>query len=227
MGRCSPQYGAHHGSPTIARAKGGVLVGFLSHTKLHPGYKEMFTGIQGIWRHDLVPRVPKEDDVYSEYFGDKNQNGRIFNDRVLVRNSNSIRISSVEVWSGDLIDSIRFTYTDNKDGRELKSSSARHGGSGGSFHKFELDDGEHIVRVSGRHEVNRITQLCFGTSQGRTSEVFGAGKGQSFSALAPRDKDGNYFRLQYICGKRMWASHSNMEQGGDCYTQRAARDVPL
>ncbi|KAG8755478.1 hypothetical protein FRC11_005994, partial [Ceratobasidium sp. 423] len=117
------------------------------------------------------------------------------------RNSNSIRISSVEVWSGESIDSIKFTYTDNKDGRELKSSSTRHGGSGGSFHKFELEDGEHIVRVSGRHEVNRITQLSFGTSQGRTSEVFGAGKGQSFSALAPRDKDGNYFRLQYICGK--------------------------
>ncbi|CAE6474187.1 unnamed protein product [Rhizoctonia solani] len=201
MGRCSPQYGAHHGSPTIARTKGGVLVGFLSHTKLHPQYKEMFTGIQGIWRHDLVPIVPKEDDVYSEYFGARNSIGRIFNDRVLVGNSSSIHISGVEVWSGSLIDSIKFTYTDNKGSRELKSSSVRHGGPGGTFQRFELEDGEHIVRVSGRHEADQITQLCFATNRGRTSEVFGAGKGQSFSALAPRDDDGNYFRLQYIYGK--------------------------
>lgn len=58
------------------------------------------------------------------------------------------------------------------------------------------------MTISGRHEVNHITQLCFGTSRGRTSEVFGSGKGQSFSALAPRAKDGNYFRLQYMCGRR-------------------------
>ncbi|KAG8697233.1 hypothetical protein FRC11_000168, partial [Ceratobasidium sp. 423] len=174
-GRCSPQYGVHWGIPSVARPRGGVLVGFLSHTKLHPQYKEMFHGVQGIWRYDLVPRVPKEDDVYSEYFGDKNQNGRNFNDRVLVGNSSSIRISSVEVWSGEFIDSIQFTYTDNEGGRELKSSTLRHGGPGGSFHQFVLEDGEHIVTISGRQEVNHITQLCFGTNRGRTSEVFGGG----------------------------------------------------
>ncbi|CAE6335811.1 unnamed protein product [Rhizoctonia solani] len=185
MGRCSAQYGAHHGAPTISRPRGGVLVGFSSQTKLHPEYKEMFTGLQGIWRHDIIPRAPKEDDVFSEYFGDKRQNGRIFNDRVLVRNSGSIRISGVEVWSGVFIDGIRFTYTDNKDGREIKSSTVQRGRPGGSFHRFDLEDGEHIVTVSGR-----------------ASEVFGGGKGQSFSSLAPRDRNGNSFRLLYICGKR-------------------------
>ncbi|CAE6537009.1 unnamed protein product [Rhizoctonia solani] len=99
-----------------------------------------------------------------------------------------------------------FGWNDGKcttegDGREFKSTTPRHGGTGGSPHQFVLEDGEHIVTVSGWHGEQRITQLCFGTNRGRTSEVYGAGKGQSFSSLAPRDKDGNYLRLQYICGK--------------------------
>ncbi|KDN33540.1 hypothetical protein RSAG8_13372, partial [Rhizoctonia solani AG-8 WAC10335] len=201
-GRCSPQYGAHRDIPGVARAKGGVLVGFLSHTSQHPSYKEMFSGVQGIWRHDLLPRIPKEDDVYSEYFGDTHSSWHedAFNDRVLVANSKSIYISCVKIWSGDGIDSIQFIYNDNKDGQELKSTTLRHGGPGGSPHQFVLEGGEHIVTVSGRYGEQRITQLCFATNRGRTSGVFGDGKGQPFSAFAPRDKDGNYFRLQYICG---------------------------
>ncbi|CAE7157632.1 unnamed protein product [Rhizoctonia solani] len=205
-GRCSPQYGVHFGVPTVARCKGGILVGFLSHTRLHPSHKEMFGGVQGIWRRDLISRVPKDDDVHSEYFGDKNQNGTVFNDRVLVGNSTSISISSVDIWSGECIDGIQFTYTDTIDGCEHKSSTTRRGGPGGPCHRFTLEDGEHIVTISGRHEVSRITQLCFGTNRGRTSEVFGGGRGQTFSSLAPRDSDGNYFRLHYICGKSNEAS---------------------
>ncbi|CAE6439774.1 unnamed protein product [Rhizoctonia solani] len=201
MGRCSDQYGIHDGTPTVSRCKGGILVGFLSHTKLHPEYQEMYHNVQGIWRRDLVPRVPKEEDVYSDYFGDRSQSGRAFNDRILVGNSASIHISSVEVWSGEWIDGIRFNYTDTVDGCEHKSSSVRRGGPGGPYHRFALEDGEHIVTISGRHEASCVTQLCFVTNRGRTSEVFGSGKGQPFSALAPGDKHGNYFRLQYICGK--------------------------
>ncbi|KEP46058.1 jacalin-like lectin domain protein [Rhizoctonia solani 123E] len=199
MGRCSPQYGTHDGLPTIARSKGGVLAGFLIHTSKHSQHGQMYSDVQGVWRHDLIPRVLKEDDVYSDYFGDSN--GHAFNDRVLIGNSNSIRVTSVEIRSGDCIDSIQFTYVDVIDGREFKSTTPRHGGTGGSPHQFVLEDGEHIVTVSGWHGEQRITQLCFGTNRGRTSEVYGAGKGQSFSSLAPRDKDGNYLRLQYICGK--------------------------
>ncbi|EUC60503.1 jacalin-like lectin domain protein [Rhizoctonia solani AG-3 Rhs1AP] len=203
MGRCSPQYGAHRDIPSIARAKGGVLVGFLSQTNQHPSYKEMFSGVQGIWRRDLLPKIPKEDDVYSEYFGDTHSSWHepAFNDRVLVGNSKSIYISCVKIWSGDSIDSIQFMYDDSKDGQTFKSMSLRHGGPGGSPNQFVLEDGEHIVTVSGRYGEQRITQLCFATNQGRTSGVFGGGKGQPFSVFAPRDKEGNYFRLQYICGK--------------------------
>ncbi|KDN36063.1 hypothetical protein RSAG8_11085, partial [Rhizoctonia solani AG-8 WAC10335] len=205
-GRCSDQYGIHYGMPRVARRRGGILAGFLSHTKLHPEFKELYHNVQGIWRRDLILRVPKQDVVYSEYFGDRNRNGRAFNDRTLVGNSTSIHISSVEVWSGEFIDSIQFNYTDTVDGCECKSSTTRRGGPGGPYHRFVLEDGEHIVTVSGRHEASCIIQLCFGTNRGRTSEVFGGGKGQPFSALAPRDEGGNYFRLQYICGKSNEAS---------------------
>lgn len=201
MGRCSDQYGIHRGTPTVARCKGSVLVGFISHTKLHPDFKELFHQVQGIWRRDLVPKVPKEDDVYSDYFGNIKQDGKNFNDRVIVGNSTSIRVSSVEVWSSEQIDSIKFTYTDIIDGQERTSTTNRRGGPGGLYHKFILENGEHVVTVSGRYEEAHVTQLCFVTNQGRTSEVFGGGKGQSFSALSPRDKSGNRFRLQYVCGK--------------------------
>ncbi|CUA68621.1 hypothetical protein RSOLAG22IIIB_07997 [Rhizoctonia solani] len=204
MGRCSNQYGIHFGAPTVARCKGGVLVGFLSHTKLHPEHQEIYRNIQGIWRRDIVPRVPKEDDIYSDYFGDTEENGQGFNDRVFVGNSASIRISSVEIWSGEWIVGIRLNYVDIVDGRERRSPTTRRGGPGApgaSYHQFTLEDGEHIVTVSGRNEASCITQLCFVTNRGRTSEVFGGGKGQPFSALAPQDQDGKYFRLQYVCGK--------------------------
>ncbi|KEP45212.1 jacalin-like lectin domain protein, partial [Rhizoctonia solani 123E] len=200
-GRFSPQYGVHFGAPTIARCQGCVLAGFLSQTKLHPQYGELFSGIQGIWRRDLIPRVPKEEDVYSEYFGDKNRSGRPFNDRIFVGSSKSIFISSIEVGWGDVIDSIRVIFTNKEDGRELRLPAMRHGGPGGHLYQFILEDGEHIVSVSGKHEVNCMTQLCFGTNRGRTSQVLGGGKGQPFSLSAPRDRDENHFRLQYICGK--------------------------
>ncbi|CUA73195.1 hypothetical protein RSOLAG22IIIB_05198 [Rhizoctonia solani] len=203
MGRCSPQYGAHRDLPSVARSKGGVLVGFLSHTNQHSTYKEMFSGVQGIWRHDLLSKVPKEDDAYSEYFGDTHSSWHeyAFNDRMVVGNSKSIFISCVKIRSGDGIDSIQLVYNENKDGQEINSTSLQHGGPGGIPHQFMLEDGEHIVTVSGRYGDQRITQLCFATNRGRTSGVYGDGKGQSFSAFAPRDKAGNYFRLQYICGK--------------------------
>ncbi|CEL61511.1 hypothetical protein RSOLAG1IB_10084 [Rhizoctonia solani AG-1 IB] len=202
MGRCSAQYGAHTGIPTASKSQGGLLVGFSGQTSIYPSYKEVFTAFQGIWRHDVLPRAPREEDVFSEYFGNKGQKGCVFNDRVIVRNSESIRISSIEVWAGAFIGGIRVMYIDNKDGRGIKSSTVRRGGPGGAFHRFELEDGEHVVSVAGKYEEGMITQLCFVTNQGRASEVFGGGKGQPFSAVAPRERNGKPFRLLYLCGKK-------------------------
>jgi hypothetical protein len=46
MGRCSAQYGAHCGIPTISKSRGGVLVGFSGQTDIYPSYKEVFYAIQ-------------------------------------------------------------------------------------------------------------------------------------------------------------------------------------
>jgi hypothetical protein len=56
---------------------------------------------QGIWRHDTIYEAPKENDIFSEYFGPKNE-GRPFNDRAVVRNSD-MAISWVEVRCGSAI----------------------------------------------------------------------------------------------------------------------------
>ncbi|CAE7148465.1 unnamed protein product [Rhizoctonia solani] len=203
-GRCSVVYGKHEGTPTISRSKGGVLVGFSTSSKKHPQHDYLITGAGGIWRYDRMPRVPKENDVYSDCYGSIvliTQSSKCFNDRGLIGNSSSMYISSVEVWSGAMIDSIQLTYTNTKGGQNSKLKTVRHGGLGGNYHRFELGNGEHIVSISGRFNEKAIVQLCFGTSKGRISEVYGGGDGQKFSASSPVGESGDAMRLQYIIGK--------------------------
>ncbi|CAE6489676.1 unnamed protein product [Rhizoctonia solani] len=106
-GRCSAIYGRWEGVPIIARSRGGILAGFSIRTKLDVDDNEEITGVWGIWRHDYISQVPKENDVYSDYFGVEAQSGICFNDRTLIGNSSSMRISSVEIGFGDGIDSIQ------------------------------------------------------------------------------------------------------------------------
>ncbi|CAE6399555.1 hypothetical protein ACGC1H_005969 [Rhizoctonia solani] len=105
-GRCSTIYGWFEGIPVVSRSKGGVLAGLSTSSKKHAEWNYVLTGVRGIWRYDLISRIPKENDVHSEYFGSK-KHGVIFNDRALIGNSGSMHISSVEVRSGSVIDSIQ------------------------------------------------------------------------------------------------------------------------
>ncbi|CAE6475132.1 unnamed protein product [Rhizoctonia solani] len=200
-GRCSAIYGWFQGTPTVSRSEGGVLAGFSMRTKKHPQHGYMVTEANGIWRHDLIPRTPKESDVYSDYFGAKNQHGQGFNDRALIGNSSSIHITCVEVRAHGEIHSIEFTYTDTRNGKNRKFKAPRHGGSHGPYYRFDLGEGEHIVSVTGKYNDNWLTHLCFGTNLGRTSEVYGGGGGESFSARAPLGENGKSMRLQYVLGR--------------------------
>ncbi|CAE6397793.1 unnamed protein product, partial [Rhizoctonia solani] len=130
-GRCSAIYGKLEGTPTISKSEGGVLAGFSISTKKHPEWGFLVTAVNGIWRHDLIPRTPKENDVYSEYIGAKNQHGKGFNDRALIGNSSSIYITCVEIRAQGAIHSIECTYTDAKDIKSRKFKAPRHGGSHG------------------------------------------------------------------------------------------------
>lgn len=53
----------------------------------------------------MIRVAPKQADVYSDYYG--GSYGVPFNDRALIGNSNSIRITKLEVSSGSFIDYIR------------------------------------------------------------------------------------------------------------------------
>ncbi|CAE6531844.1 unnamed protein product [Rhizoctonia solani] len=200
-GRCSGIYGTLEGIPSVSRSKGGVLAGFSISTKKHPDWDYLVSGIRGIWRHDVLPKIPKENDVYSNYFGARTKHGKGFNDRALIGNSSSMYISNVEVRCGSDIDSIQLTYNDSKNGQNEKIKTARHGGSGGVARQFELKNGEYIVSVSGRYNDQFVTRLCFGTNLGRTSEIYGRENGHDFSVYAPLDEDGKHLRLRYLLGK--------------------------
>ncbi|KDN36056.1 hypothetical protein RSAG8_11078, partial [Rhizoctonia solani AG-8 WAC10335] len=201
FGRCSPDMGGSWNKPTVARSiKGGVLVGIVSVIKPHePG--RLFRDIQGIWRHDIIDKTPKEDDVFSRYFGSKK--GMPFNDRTIVRNSD-MAISRIELGCGEVIDSLQLTYIDNA-GQGQAYQTERHGGPGGSKKHFMLESGEHIVTVVGKYAAGQITQMTFVTDKFRSSEVFGlgisTGQSYSFSVSSPKDRNGKHMRLQYVCGK--------------------------
>ncbi|CAE6457038.1 hypothetical protein ACGC1H_003201 [Rhizoctonia solani] len=200
FGRCSPHFGGVWGTPAVVRSKGGVLVGIVSLIKRHD-YGRMLRDIQGIWRHDVVNTVPKEEDVFSDYFG--SEKGKPFNDRIVVRNSDKT-ISKLEIWSGSVIDCLRFTYHDKAGQGRNMTQTERHGGRG-DRKEFVLENGEHFVSVSGRFDNERITQLCFVTDKSRSTEVFGQGKSNgeshSFAVSSPKDKEGKRMRLHYVCGK--------------------------
>ncbi|KAH7333550.1 Jacalin-like lectin domain-containing protein [Rhizoctonia solani] len=200
-GRCSVIYGMLDGIPVISRSKGGILAGFLASSKKHPQWEFMMTSAEGIWRHDLMPKIPKENDVYSDYYGARNLPGTSFNDRALIANSNSMYISNVTIQAGAHIDGIQFTYRDARNGQHDKSKTQHHGGFGGTHYSFELGEGEYIVSVSGKYNEKYLTQLCFGTNLGRMSDVYGGGAGNTFSARAPLGDVERYLRLQYILGK--------------------------
>ncbi|KAL5631982.1 hypothetical protein ACGC1H_000118 [Rhizoctonia solani] len=206
FGRCSPHFGGggtiEH-TPIIARSKGGVLVSALTVIKQFGRQGFIIHKIQGIWRHDLVDKVPKQDDVFSDYYGAK-IGGLPFNDRVIVRNSDMV-ISKIEVRCDAVVNSIQFTYIENTDEGAVETRTVSHGGSGGEEKRFVLEPGEHVISVSGRYDDERVTQLCFVTNRGRTSDVFGKGvsieNSQAFSDSPSRDEGGKPMRLQYACGR--------------------------
>ncbi|KAH7338106.1 hypothetical protein B0J17DRAFT_411085 [Rhizoctonia solani] len=108
-GRCSVICGPLGGIPVISRSKGGILAGFSTSSKKHAEWNYVMTGVRGIWRYDLMPRNPKENDVYSDYFEAGNKNWKGFNDRALIANLSSLCFSSVEVQPGDDIDNIQIS----------------------------------------------------------------------------------------------------------------------
>lgn len=115
-----------------------------------------------------------------------------------------MRISKIEISWGSLVDNLQLTYVDGERNSAASCATAYHGGipwSNGFKSTFNLETGEHIVTISGRHNNETIVQLCFATNLGRTSDVFGGGTGQSFSQKAPLDANGKSMRLQYMCGK--------------------------
>ncbi|KAB5589822.1 hypothetical protein CTheo_6746 [Ceratobasidium theobromae] len=205
-GKVSRHYGGSQGQPTVLRSKGGVLVGLRSTTREHPelrGYR--LTGIQAIWRHDIIRAAPKQDDIFSDYIG--SELGAPFNDRVLIGNSRSMNISAVEIGSGTSIDYIRLTYDSDQTGEATSCQTMYHGSSidsGGRIQKFSLEPGEYITAISGRYTKERITRLGFTTNKMRSERLeFGGAEGEEFIRKAPSGAKGRSMGLQYLCGKRL------------------------
>jgi len=96
-------------------------------------------------------------------------------------------VRAVEVFAGALVDNIVFAFANG--------ASKSYGAAGGSLAgRFELDEGETIVRVSGRSG-DCLDAVQFHTSRGRSSQLFGnPNGGRPFDMPAPAG--------QYVVGVR-------------------------
>jgi hypothetical protein len=61
----------------------------------------------------------------------------------------------------------QIVYANDHSREAARSTGLRHGGTGGHETVFQLDSGEHITAVLGRHD-DWIVQLCFVTNKGES-----------------------------------------------------------
>lgn len=88
-------------------------------------------------------------------------------------------IKSVKIRSGSRIDAIQLTY---KLSNGQDHTGGYHGGTGGRQYTFNVnvDGGERIVGVIGRHDSNYINKLAFYTNKGRFHGFYGSTIGDFF-----------------------------------------------
>lgn len=94
------------------------------------------------------------------------------------------RVKLIRVGHGAVVDSVQFVW-ELRDGRT--DEGKRHGGGGGNQTHFELQDGETLVKITGRSG-GFVDQLTFHTSRGRSFGPYGGGGGKDFT-LVPEHGD--------------------------------------
>ncbi|KAG8713592.1 hypothetical protein FRC08_013058 [Ceratobasidium sp. 394] len=203
LGRVSPHYGGHGGTPAVLSSKDGCLVAFCGRLVNHSQVKvNMISQVQAVWRRNVMETC---DFQYSVFLG--GSGGIPFNDRAYIGSSGSgfirsIRIKCSSDKTGLYIDSIQAEYGDNSSGKVTYSMGPCHGGLQGEETLFQLEPGEYITAVIGNNS-SYVYQLGFVTNNGRVSPLCGGERGQNFRCQAPLLKDGKIMGLSYIMGKRL------------------------
>ncbi|KAG8793426.1 hypothetical protein FRC12_002801 [Ceratobasidium sp. 428] len=177
MGRFSPFYGGHHGVPRVLSSAGGVLAGFTGRMTNSGGDRNTVGRVQTIWRHDISHSSSLSGGRQTTYIG--GPGGSAFNDWPFIGPPHSARIKQVNIWCGDVIDSIQaslnirysvkyqITYSQQTIGGTMELKAAPHCSEpGGGKQSFELDSEEHIIAVSGDQEKSQVLRLCFFTNKG-------------------------------------------------------------
>ncbi|KVH87809.1 Mannose-binding lectin [Cynara cardunculus var. scolymus] len=105
------------------------------------------------------------------------------------------RIVGFRIASGDVIDSIRFTYEDNS---QVSHHSDTYGGDGGTLNlPAKFDDDEDLIRVSGTigkfYSITVITSLSFHSNKGKSYGPYGRGDRTSFSLPVTKGKFIRFF----------------------------------
>ncbi|QRV92796.1 Jacalin-like lectin domain protein [Ceratobasidium sp. AG-Ba] len=196
-GRISPHFGGLGGTPVLLVCPGSVVAG-LSGFLTEIGDRYAICRLQAIWRIEVNSEILGYNTISSEYHG--GTGGTPFNDWAYGGYPQQSRVSRIDIYSGIEVDGIQFTYSKKQNGGNSVTQAPHRGGRGGNKRLFELEPEEFIVSVSGAKNDDVLVRLCFTTSKGRTSEVFGGNGGTSFHCQ-PRTDDGKIMRLWFVAGK--------------------------
>lgn len=197
--RMSQCYGGGGGIPNIITETGGILAALAGNFK-----ENIICQLQGVWRHDIQHTRVGGEKKYSNYYG--GTGGLPFYDRPPFGVPDSGHISSIRVRWGAFIDGIQLTFVTKDGDHTIRSEGLYHGGFGGGDGVFDLDRGEHIVKITGREKHDgqiQVDRLCFTTNLGRISKVYGVGeaRGKEFVCQAPLASNGSVMRLHSIYGR--------------------------
>lgn len=108
--------------------------------------------------------------VATDFYGGKG--GNAFKPAKQITFNPNLRISKINIRSGDSIDSIQFFMTDGMQMYELEKL----GGNGGKAGEFVVPQGQYITEITVCHQPY-CEGLQFKTNGGVTSQMFGKGRG--------------------------------------------------
>lgn len=131
---------------------------------------------------EMLQSLSPPDCAKTEEFGDRDDDEAF--DSLQDRNSESLRIVQMVVYSGDIVDGVSVTYEDG--------TCVQMGGCGGSPHPIDLRN-DTIRRVYGAHHVDffglaLISGLCVETERGISYGPYGNNAGGSGFSIGEEGK---------------------------------------
>ncbi|CAE6454717.1 unnamed protein product [Rhizoctonia solani] len=197
-GQASPIYGATQGAtqaPKLLSGNGSFLVG------LSGGFDTSgITQIQAVWRGDTHMKEYRP--MQTSHVG--GHDGAIWSHLSFLDSQSNSHISSITARTPGtgVLGGLQAVYTSFATGFSISKETPAQGTANGPTVRWEVNEGEWITRVRGRHDGKTICQLQFMTNRLNSSPAFGQPAGDIvFDIKAPKSSEGADMVLHCMAGK--------------------------